>query len=116
MKTISSDNIETKSEKIGLVNTMLAVSASMLGFCFVVISYLNGSGLHKTTIVDELTVIAMVAFMANCVLSFLALINTRFQTRKFVLFTSYIFLLGMSILFGIVILIALNCTDVPMKK
>jgi O-antigen/teichoic acid export membrane protein len=103
---------ETKNQKVGLENTILGTSASMLGFCFVVISYLNASELGKKTIIDELTMVAMVAFMANCVFSFLSIQKTRFQSHRFVNFTSFIFLVGLVILFGIVILIAFGLTGV----
>lgn len=77
MKDESTSKDEQKREKMSLEDTILGNSSSMLGFCFVVISYLNASSLCHKTIVDELTMLAMVAFMANCVLSFLSMRKER---------------------------------------
>ncbi len=78
----------------------------MLGFCFVVISYLHASGKEEKTLVDELTMVAMIAFMTNCLLSFLSVRSVKFQTQAYINLTSAIFLAGVIILFGIVVLIA----------
>lgn len=97
-------------EKMALEASILSTSSSMLGFCFVVITYLHATGITHNTIIDELTMVALLAFMVNCFLSFLSVRNVKFQNQKYINITSGMYLLGMLILFGIVVLIAFDLT------
>jgi hypothetical protein len=99
-------NTTDKRERIGIETTLLGASSSMLGFCFVVISYLHATEKSAKTSVDELTMMSMLAFMTNCLLSFLAIRSSKFQTQTYVNLTSGIYLTGMLILFGIMVSIA----------
>jgi hypothetical protein len=105
------ENATSKSEKMSLLNSILSTSSSMLGFCFVIISYLHASGFSGKTIVDELVMASMVAFMFNCLLSFLSVRSIKFQTQRYINLTSGIYISGMIILFGIVVLITLGLID-----
>ena len=104
-----------KREKVSLETTLLGSSASMLGFCFTVISYINVSKLSNKTIIDECTAVAMLAFMTCCILSFLAMHRVQFQTERYVKIISYIFLSGLVMLFANVAIIATGLADIPVK-
>jgi hypothetical protein len=107
------NNATDKRERVSLETTLLGSSASMLGFCFTVISYINVSKLADETIIDECTAVAMVAFMTCCFLSFLAMHKVQFQTERYVKIISYIFLSGLLMLFANVVIIATGLADSP---
>jgi hypothetical protein len=113
MDKLPENNTTNKPEKVSLETTLLGSSASMLGFCFTVISYINVSKLADETIIDECTAVAMMAFMTCCFLSFLAMHKVQFQTARYIKIISYIFLSGLLMLFANVVVIATGLADNP---
>ena len=105
------EDITNKTKRINIQKSILAISASMLGFCFVIISYLHVTKLKNDTILDDVIMFSLVAFMFNCIMSFQALRDTYFQTQFYVNLTSSIYLIGMLILFGIAVLMAFGIVD-----
>jgi len=105
------EDITNKAERINIQKSVLAISANMLGFCFVIISYLHTTKLKNETIIDDVIIFSLIAFMFNCIMSFLAMKNTRFQTQFYVNLTSSIYLIGMLILFGISFLMGFGMVD-----
>ena len=99
---------ENKSISAVVENSLLSNSSTMLGFCFVIISYLQATKLADTTIIDELTAIATVFFMINCIMSFLGSMYARFQTRRFINLNKFIFLAGLILMFGIIVAIIIG--------
>jgi hypothetical protein len=52
---------------------ILNASSNLLGLCFVVLTSLKLFKISQKTFIDELTSIAIVLFMASCILSFLSI-------------------------------------------
>ncbi len=105
------EDITNIAERISIQKSVLSISASMLGFCFVIISYLQVTKLKSTTYIDDVIMFALVAFLLNCLIAFLALRNRRFQTKFYVNLTSSIYMIGMLILFGIALLMAFGSVN-----
>lgn len=97
--------MKIKSISADVENSLFSNSSTMLGFCFVIISYLQATKLADTTKIDELTAIATVFFMANCIMSFLGSMYARFQQRRFINLNKLIFLTGLVIMFGVIVAI-----------
>jgi hypothetical protein len=56
---------------------ILNASSNLLGICFIVLTSLKLLDKSETTIIDEVTIVAIIFFMASCVLSFLSMRNGR---------------------------------------
>jgi hypothetical protein len=52
---------------------ILNASSNLLGICFIVLTSLKVLGKSEKTIIDEITVVAIVLFMASCIFSFLSI-------------------------------------------
>ena len=52
---------------------ILNASSNLLGICFVVLTSLKLLNIGKTTIIDEVATVDIVAFTTSCLLSFLSL-------------------------------------------
>jgi hypothetical protein len=52
---------------------ILNASSNLLGLCFVVLTSLKLFKISQKTFIDELTSVAIVLFMASCILSFLSI-------------------------------------------
>jgi hypothetical protein len=99
------ENTINKNEKMNLQDSILSTSSNMLGFCFVVITYLEATKIAKVTLIDEFVSVSMIAFMLNCLMAFLYFTSFRWQTQRFVNINASIFVLGILNLFGIVVLL-----------
>lgn len=97
------NNESTKSPHI------LNTSATLLGFCFVVLTSSKITKLDEASYIDEGATFAIVCFMGSCLLSFLA-IKTRINKRmtKYEQIADILFLGGLITLFLTTILIAFN--------
>ena len=87
---------------------ILNASSNLLGICFIVLTSLKFLDKSEKTIIDEITIIAIILFMASCIFSFLSI---RGVTRKSVFFeqvADIIFLGGLFLLFVTTILFSLN--------
>ena len=96
------DNQNEKSPHI------LNASSNLLGICFIVITSLKVMNISHKTIIDEITVVAIILFMASCVLSFLSI---RGKSRASVLLENiadYTFIGGISLLFLTTLLFSFN--------
>jgi len=98
---MSADNENDKSPHI------LNASSNLLGLCFVVLTSLKLFKLSQKTIIDELTTLATVLFMGSCLLSFLAIRNSRYGGR-YEKVADYFFLAGLILLFLTVILFSFD--------
>jgi len=86
---------------------ILNASSNLLGLCFVVLTSLKLLNISQKTIIDELTTIAIILFMASCILSFLSLRNNKkSMVREKV--ADIFFLCGISLLFVTTILFSFN--------
>ncbi|MCP9751909.1 hypothetical protein [Ferruginibacter sp. HRS2-29] len=87
---------------------ILNASSNLLGICFILITSFRVLHLSGTTFFDELSVLALVLFMASCILSFLSI---RSKTNKSILYENIadgIFLAGLIVLFITTILYSFN--------
>lgn len=60
---------------------ILNAASNLLGICFIVLTSLKLLNQSQKTVIDEITITAIVSFMTSCILSFLA-IKTADQTRS----------------------------------
>jgi hypothetical protein len=87
---------------------ILNTSSNLLGICFLVLTSLKVLKLSANTIIDEITMVAIILFMSSCLLSFLSI---RSQTKRGELYENiadWIFLSGLSLLFITTILFTFN--------
>ena len=87
---------------------ILNTSATLLGFCFVVLTSIKINNMGDKSIIDELTALSILTFMASCVLSFLSLRSTKKSSVQFEKMADFIFLAGLSFLFITTCLIVFN--------
>ena len=87
---------------------ILNASSNLLGICFIVITSLKVMNISHKTIIDEITIVAIILFMASCVFSFLSI---RGKSRAGVLLENiadYTFIGGISLLFITTLLFSFN--------
>lgn len=89
---------------------ILNTSATLMGFCFVVLTSAKINNWSNGSKIDEITAIAIVIFMASCIVSFLSIRSSR-RGAYYELMAEYIFLTGLFILFLLTLLIALNVVE-----
>lgn len=82
-------------------------SSNLLGICFVVLTSLKVLKIGAKTIIDEITIVAIMLFMAACILSFLSLRSGKKSVRLETI-ADYVFLSGLGLLFLTAILFSLN--------
>jgi len=80
----------------------------MLGLCFIVITSLKVN--HKTagTVIDEVSAVAIVLFMASSLLSFLSMRSTKASFARYEKMADILFLVGLSLLFVVTLLIVFD--------
>ncbi len=84
---------------------ILSTSANLLGLCFIVITSLKALKLTEITIIDELTSVAIIMFMASCTLSFFSIRKTSKPSILYERIADIVFLIGLFFLFGTTMLI-----------
>lgn len=87
---------------------ILNTSATLLGLCFVVLTSLKINNYNEASIIDELTSIAIIMFLASSVFSYLSIRGSKLVTDRFEKIADIVFLIGLSILFVITLLITFN--------
>ena len=87
---------------------ILNASSNLLGICFVVLTSLKVLKVSKTTIIDEIATVAIIAFTASCLLSFLSMRSTNSRRKNLEKTADYIFVAGICLLFMTAILFALD--------
>lgn len=90
---------------------ILSASATLLGLCFVVLTSLRAFDMRQKTVIDELTAIAMVIFMAASILSFLSIRSRTRRARVFERIADNIFLVGLLLLFVTTMLLTFDIVD-----
>lgn len=87
---------------------ILNASSNLLGICFIVLTSLKLLDKSQKTVIDEITIVAIIFFMASCICSFLSI--RRQDKRSAILETiaDIVFLGGLSLLFVTAILFSLN--------
>ena len=87
---------------------ILNASSNLLGICFIVLTSLKVLDKAETTIIDEITIVAIVFFMTSCILSFLSIRNINRKSIVLERMADIIFLAGLFLLFVTTILFSLN--------
>ena len=87
---------------------ILNTSATLLGICFVVLTSPNVMNLTQRTIMDELTTLAIVMFMASSLLSFISMRSRKGISYRYERVADFVFLAGLLFLFVTTMLLALN--------
>jgi tellurite resistance protein TehA-like permease len=87
---------------------ILNTSSNLLGICFIVLTSLKLFNVSRKTFIDELTSVAIVLFMASCLLSFLSIRGNIKKSGRLENVADYLFLCGIILLFITTILFSLN--------
>mgnify|MGYP006920713932 CR=1 FL=1 len=87
---------------------ILTTSANLLGICFIVLTTLTKLNLANGSLIDEFALVAIIIFMASCLLSFISMRRERSQSQKLEKVADFIFLSGLVVLFVATLLIAFN--------
>jgi hypothetical protein len=87
---------------------ILNASSNLLGLCFVVLTSLKLLNIAHKTIIDELTTVATILFMASCILSFLSIRGNIRNSSKLESIADYFFLGGLGLLFVTTVLFSFN--------
>ena len=76
---------------------ILNASSNLLGICFILLTSLKVMKISQTTIIDEITTIAIILFMASCLFSFLSIRGNKNASLEKI--ADFIFLSGLFLLF-----------------
>lgn len=87
---------------------ILNASSNLLGLCFVVLTSLKLLNISSKTIIDELTTVATILFMASCILSFLSIRGSIQKSSRLESIADLLFLSGLTLLFVTTILFSLD--------
>jgi hypothetical protein len=90
------------------VSHILNASSTLLGLCFVVLTSLKVNKLNDESKIDELTSIAILVFLASCVLSYLSIRSKNETGERFEKMADIVFLFGLFLLFTIAMLISFD--------
>jgi len=88
---------------------ILSTSSNLLGICFIVLTSLKKVlNLSEKTVIDEITVVAIILFMTSCILSFLSIRGENEKSPRYENIADFFFLGGISLLFITTILFNFN--------
>jgi hypothetical protein len=87
---------------------VLNASSNLLGLCFIVLTSLKILKQSDKTIIDELTAVAIILFMASSILSFLSIRSNTKRSLLYEKLADIIFLTGLCFLFAITLLFTFN--------
>lgn len=85
------------SEKKDVAQHILPTSANLLGFCFVLLSYIQLSNLTDRTLLDESLGVLVFLFLISCILSYISMRSVR-KSELYERIADIIFLLGLVLL------------------
>ena len=87
---------------------ILNASSNLLGICFIVLTSLKVLKKSDNTIIDEITLIAILLFTASCILSFLSIRGKTQKSKTYENIADIIFLGGLCLLFVTTLLFTFN--------
>ena len=85
---------------------ILNASSNLLGLCFIVLTSIHVLHLKATTIIDELTTVAILLFMISCILSFMALRSATHKGDRYEKVADIFFIGGLGSMFLTIMLVA----------
>jgi hypothetical protein len=87
---------------------ILNASSNLLGICFIVLTSLKLLNQGSKTIIDDITLGAIILFMGSCIFSFLSLRRKTDYGEKLERIADYIFIAGLLLLFATTILFSFD--------
>ncbi|MFN8305524.1 MAG: hypothetical protein U0T79_02005 [Ferruginibacter sp.] len=88
---------------------ILNAASNLLGICFIVLTSLKLLNQSQKTVIDEITIAAIVSFMSSCILSFLSIKTDSVQrSEQLENIAEIVFFLGLCILFITALLFSFN--------
>lgn len=78
---------------------ILNASSNLLGLCFIVLTSIKLLDKGARSVIDEVTLAAIILFMASCILSFLSIRNDNAAGVRFEKAADIIFMMGLILLF-----------------
>ena len=87
---------------------ILNAASNLLGICFIVLTSLKLLNRTSKTIIDEVTLGAIILFMGSCIFSFLSLRSKTAAAEKLERVADYMFIAGLVLLFVTTILFSFN--------
>ncbi|RZM18278.1 MAG: hypothetical protein EOO88_41170 [Pedobacter sp.] len=87
---------------------VLNASSNLLGICFIVLTSFKVLKLSEKTLIDEVTIGAIILFMTSCILSFLSIRNSTRYSRLLENIADIVFLSGLFLLFITTLLFSFN--------
>ncbi len=87
---------------------ILNASSNLLGICFIVLTSLKLLDKSQKTVIDEITLVAIIFFMASCICSFLSIRRKGKSSVILETVADIVFLGGLSMLFITAVLFSLN--------
>ena len=78
---------------------ILNASSNLLGICFIVLTSLKLLDKNAKSVIDEITLSAIILFMLSCLLSFLSIRHTGTGADKMEKLADIIFMAGLVLLF-----------------
>ncbi|MFT3934205.1 MAG: hypothetical protein QM726_11355 [Chitinophagaceae bacterium] len=90
---------------------ILNASSNLLGICFILLTSLKLLDKTQKTVIDEITVVAIILFMTSCIFSFLSIRNVSRKSAYFEKIADFIFLGGLSLLFLTTLLFSFNIIE-----
>lgn len=84
---------------------ILNASSNLLGICFVLITGLKLTKASDNTWADEISLMAGLALLSSCVLSYISMRSDN-RTQRYERLADYLFLFGLFVLFVAVIVFA----------
>ena len=87
---------------------ILNTSATLLGFCLIVITSLHISNMVETEIIDELTSIIAVLLTLSSIFSFISIKTNNTKKESFENIADYFFIISLLGILIIILLITLN--------
>ena len=88
-------------------NHILPTSSNLLGLCFVILNFIKLSKIAGETIIDEVSAISIVFFLASSILSYMS-IRSEEKGARLEKIAEILFLVGLSLLGIISIVVALE--------
>lgn len=90
---------------------ILNASSNLLGICFILLASLKVMNISDKTFIDEVTTIAIVLFMASCILSFISIRNKTERSQFYENIADIVFISGLSLLFITTLLFSFNVIE-----
>lgn len=87
---------------------ILNTSATLLGLCFVVLTSIKVSKMQDSTLIDETTALAIILFMAGCILSFISMKREKHMNHRLESIADFMFLSGLIVLFLTTMMVTFN--------